>query len=106
VHVYVYVFVHVHVFSPQASLAGSDFDTVLGVYRVTVNPTSPTINALTLVTSNDECTPTSPQSCAGWAAVGGAYYYLQVSGAWWVVLGGGARRCALLCPFENSNCIQ
>jgi hypothetical protein len=60
----------------QVTLTGSDYDTLLAAYTGTA------VSALTLVASNDNCTPRgSTASCANFTITRGTVYSLQVDGA-------------------------
>ncbi len=53
-------------------MAGSSFDTLLAVY------TGTTVDALTLVARNDDCTPGVRTSCATFNVVPGTNYFIQI----------------------------
>jgi hypothetical protein len=67
----------VHPLSLQASLSDNDFDTILAAYTGTA------VNALTLLTSNDNCTTRGAPgaSCITFPVTKGTVYSLQVDGA-------------------------
>jgi hypothetical protein len=57
------------------STAGSDFDTLLGIY------TGGTVNALTTIAGNDDCAATNRlHSCVSFAGIAGTVYRIAVDG--------------------------